>query len=99
MKTLQRPSPSSVAPLPSVRVFAANEREPLYRDIAQHQVGTIVAANDERIRSADAALERLRPFVNDERVVAVVVCEPSCLSAIKDDWLQLKLKTPLPLRQ
>lgn len=29
--------------------------------------------------------------VAQESAVAVVVCEPSCLSAIKDDWLRLKL--------
>lgn len=26
---------------------------------------------------------------------AIIVCEPSCLSAIKDDWLHLKLPAPL----
>src|SRR5262249_29608956 len=43
----------------------------------------------EAIEAIDATLARLRPVVKDERVRAVVVCEPSCLSAIKDDWLQL----------
>jgi hypothetical protein len=53
MKTLQPPVsstrrlPDRGAALASVRVFAANEREPLYRDIAQHPTGTIVAANDD----------------------------------------------------
>jgi Fe-S oxidoreductase len=37
--------------------------------------------------------------VEDPEVAAVVVCEPSCLSAIKDDWLQLKLRTPMAVRK
>jgi Fe-S oxidoreductase len=26
-----------------------------------------------------------------ERAVAVVGCEPSCMSAIRDDWLELRM--------
>ena len=37
----------------NVRVFAANEREPQYRDIAQHPIGTIVAANDDLLVEAN----------------------------------------------
>lgn len=33
--------------------------------------------------------------IADERVKAIVVAEPSCLSAVTDDWLQLKLATPM----
>jgi Fe-S oxidoreductase len=51
------------------------------------------------IRSADAVLASLRPFIEDDRVKAIVVCEPSCLSAMKDDWLQLKLQTDMDLRK
>jgi Fe-S oxidoreductase len=51
------------------------------------------------IASADRALAALQSAAEDDSVVAVVVCEPSCLSAITDDWLQLKLKTPLDRRQ
>ena len=50
------------------------------------------------IVSADAALHVLGPYVRQPRVAAILVAEPSCLSAIKDDWLQLKLKTPLAVR-
>jgi len=50
------------------------------------------------IASADRALATLKRAV-DEGVVAIVVCEPSCLSAITDDWLQLKLATPRDVRQ
>ena len=35
-----------------VHVFAASEREPLYRDIAQHPLGTVVAANDDLLVEA-----------------------------------------------
>lgn len=51
------------------------------------------------IASADAALAKLRPLIAEDRAAAVVVCEPSCLSAIKDDWLQLKLQTPPSIRE
>jgi FAD/FMN-containing dehydrogenase/Fe-S oxidoreductase len=50
------------------------------------------------ISTIDRTLDRLRPAIEDLAVHAVVVCEPSCLSAIRDDWLQLKLRTPRPLR-
>ncbi len=46
----------------------------------------------EAIEEADATLERLLPHVLDRSVVAILVAEPSCLSAIKDDWIQLKLR-------
>ncbi len=32
--------------------------------------------------------------VEEHGAVGVAVCEPSCLSAIKDDWLSLKLRVP-----
>ena len=51
------------------------------------------------IASADRALATLRPAAEGDSVRAVVVCEPSCLSAITDDWLMLKLDTPLALRK
>lgn len=54
---------------------------------------------EDAIQTADATLEALRPAILDPGVRAIVVCEPSCLSAIKDDWLQLKLQTPIELRQ
>lgn len=48
---------------------------------------------DEAVESADRTLKMLLPMSMDARTVAVVACEPSCLSAIKDDWLELKLRT------
>ena len=53
----------------------------------------------EAIKSADATLARLRPFIDDPTVKAIVVAEPSCLASFKDDWLTLKLKTPKDVRQ
>ncbi len=53
----------------------------------------------EAIESADAAIERLTPAINDPKVRAIIVCEPSCLSAIKDDWLALRCRTPIELRR
>lgn len=50
-------------------------------------------------QAIDSAVERLRGAAEDPRVLAIVVGEPSCLSAIKDDWLALKTSTPKPLRQ
>jgi len=47
----------------------------------------------------DATIERLTPWIEDDRVRAIVVAEPSCLSAMKDDWLQLKLQSPRRLRR
>ncbi len=54
---------------------------------------------EDAIRTADATLARLRPWIEDARVRAILVLEPSCLSAFKDDWKQLKLGSPMALRE
>ena len=54
---------------------------------------------DDAIATADRTLARLMPLLRDESVLALVVCEPSCLSAMKDEWLQLKLTTPIQQRR
>lgn len=51
------------------------------------------------IEEIDATLARLRPLIDDAGVAAILVAEPSCLSAMKDDWPSLKLRTPRPLRE
>jgi FAD/FMN-containing dehydrogenase/Fe-S oxidoreductase len=51
------------------------------------------------ITTVDRTLERLKPFIEDPEVRAILFLEPSCLSAAKDDWLQLKLRTPIGLRR
>ena len=53
----------------------------------------------EAVTAADRTLQRLQPWIQDDAVAAVVICEPSCWSAVTDDWLQLRLQTPLTLRQ
>ena len=51
------------------------------------------------IKTIDRTIAELREFIHDPSVKAIVVCEPSCLSAIKDDWLQLRVAAPLDLRR
>jgi Fe-S oxidoreductase len=53
----------------------------------------------EAIDEIDATIERLRPLIEDPACAAILFSEPSCLSAIKDDWLTLKLRSPLELRR
>jgi FAD/FMN-containing dehydrogenase/Fe-S oxidoreductase len=48
---------------------------------------------EDAIRGADATLAKLTPWIESDRVKAILVSEPSCLSAFKDDWKQLKLRT------
>ncbi len=62
---------------------------------AKISMGLLARAIDE----VDATLARLVPLALDARTRAVVVLEPSCLSAIKDDWLALKLTTPISDRR
>ncbi len=62
---------------------------------AKISMGLLPRAIDE----IDSTLERLAPIAADRGVTAILVAEPSCLSAIKDDWLQLKLRTPLAVRR
>ena len=51
------------------------------------------------IEEIDATIERLRPLIEDPSIEAILVAEPSCLSAMKDDWLDLKLRAPRALRE
>ncbi len=54
---------------------------------------------EQAIETADATLAALRPAILDPTVDAILFVEPSCLSAVKDDWLELNCKTPLDLRK
>lgn len=47
----------------------------------------------------DATVGRLWKVAADPSVVGIVVCEPSCLSAIKDDWLGLRLRSDGAVRR
>lgn len=53
---------------------------------------------DAAVASADGVVESLKAAITDPNVVAVLVCEPSCLSSMIDDWLQLKMKATPALR-
>lgn len=51
-------------------------------------------------REIDGWIARLRPFLAHRPDVAgFVVCEPSCLSAIKDEWLSLHTRSGIELRR
>jgi FAD/FMN-containing dehydrogenase/Fe-S oxidoreductase len=51
------------------------------------------------IRTAQQSLEVLRPMVEDPAVEAFIVLEPSCLAALQDEWLKLKMDVPVELRK
>lgn len=51
------------------------------------------------IKQIDRALARWADLIDDDSIHAFLVCEPSCLSAIRDDWLQLRLRAPLDTRR
>ena len=51
------------------------------------------------IVAADAVLRQLQPYLDDPSVAAILVAEPSCLSAFKDDYLELKCRTPIEVRR
>ncbi len=53
----------------------------------------------EAISTIDATIELLRPAIEDDSVKAILVVEPSCLSAFKDDWLTLNTQASLELRK
>jgi len=52
---------------------------------------------DEAIRTADATIKNLSATTTEHQ--PILFLEPSCLSAVRDDWLSLKLKTPNETRQ
>jgi len=48
---------------------------------------------------ADRTLRAMRDAIASGEVEAIIVLEPSCLSAIQDDWLKLKLQTDIATRR
>ncbi|HWB20210.1 MAG TPA: FAD-linked oxidase C-terminal domain-containing protein, partial [Phycisphaerales bacterium] len=46
---------------------------------------------DRAISTCRSTASNLAESIRKEKPVAIVACEPSCLSAIKDDWLDLRL--------
>ncbi len=51
------------------------------------------------IRSIDRTLDRLGPMIEDESIAAFLIIEPSCLSAVRDDWLELRVRTAREIRE
>jgi len=54
---------------------------------------------DSAIRDAERTLDSLTPWIERDDVAGFVVCEPSCLSSITDDWLDLRIDRPMALRE
>lgn len=54
---------------------------------------------DAAIRDAERTLDRLKPLIDDKSVLAFLVPEPSCLSSITDDWLDLRIDRPIEQRR
>jgi FAD/FMN-containing dehydrogenase/Fe-S oxidoreductase len=50
------------------------------------------------IREIDRTLDRMRPVLEDPDLAGIVVLEPSCLSAMHDEWQCLRLGSPSALR-
>lgn len=44
------------------------------------------------VRDANRTIEQLKAAIDDERIVAMLIPEPSCLSAVCDDWADLSLE-------
>jgi FAD/FMN-containing dehydrogenase/Fe-S oxidoreductase len=53
---------------------------------------------EQAIATADRAVAALAPFAADPSVRAILVVEPSCLSAIRDDWQELRCRSSPALR-
>jgi Fe-S oxidoreductase len=53
----------------------------------------------EAAATAEKTIESLRSAIESDEIDAILVCEPSCLSAFKDDWLQLRMDVDLALRK
>lgn len=46
---------------------------------------------DFAIKDAQKVLDQLEHLIDDEDITALIIPEPSCLSAVADDWMDLKL--------
>lgn len=67
------------------------------RDAARAAIS--VGLLDRAIRSADAECAQLGPIAADDSVRAILFLEPSVMSAVTDDWIDLKLTTPRATRE
>lgn len=67
-------------------------------DLARARIS--VGLLGEAVREIDGWMRRLHPFLSHRPDVAgFVVCEPSCLSAIRDEWTTLHARTGLAARR
>ncbi len=65
-------------------------------DFARAQIS--LGLLDDAWATIDRTITRLRPLVDDPDVRALCLLEPSCFSAIHDDWQALRMCTPMPIR-
>lgn len=61
---------------------------------AKISMGLLPAAANE----IESTITRLEAAISQHKPAAVLFLEPSCLSAVKDDWKQLKLSIPIARR-
>lgn len=54
---------------------------------------------DEASAMIDGTIGRLARLLDDGPHAAILYCEPSCLSAVKDDWLDLRLRATKETRR
>ena len=54
---------------------------------------------DDAIRGAERTLDALESVIDDDSLAGLIIIEPSCLSAVQDDWLSLKIGRPMELRR
>ncbi len=67
-------------------------------DLARARIS--VGLLEDAATEIDGWMQRLRPFiVHRPDVAGFVVCEPSCLSAIKDEWVSLHARSSVDLRR
>ncbi len=52
---------------------------------------------DHAIKDAQRTLDQLAHLIKDDTIKAMVIPEPSCLSAVADDWVDLKVDRDLKL--
>lgn len=50
------------------------------------------------IRDAERTIDKLIPFIDDDSIAGFLIPEPSCLSAVCDDWLELRIDRSIETR-
>ncbi len=65
-------------------------------DFARAQIS--LGLLDDACLTIDRTIARLRPLLDDPDVEAMCVLEPSCMSAVRDDWQALRVRTDASVR-